>query len=114
MLTGLSSPNHGGRQLDAAPHPLDRIGAIRAVVGKKLPLVVDSGIQSGLDIVKALACGADFVMIGRAFMYAVAALGKDGGEHAAAVLLEEMRDVMAQLGITSLSGLREVEINRRG
>lgn len=113
-VDGLVISNHGGRQLDAAPHPLDRIGAIRAVVGKKLPLVVDSGIQSGLDIVKALACGADFVMIGRAFMYAVAALGKDGGEHAAAVLLEEMRDVMAQLGITSLSGLREVEINRRG
>ena len=88
-VDGLVISNHGGRQLDAAPHPLERIGAIRAVVGRKLPLVVDSGIQSGLDIVKALACGADFVMIGRAFMYAVAALGKDGGEHAAAVLLEE-------------------------
>jgi isopentenyl diphosphate isomerase/L-lactate dehydrogenase-like FMN-dependent dehydrogenase len=47
-------------------------------------------------------------------MYAVAALGKDGGEHAAAVLLEEMRDVMAQLGVESLAGLREIEISRRG
>ena len=113
-VDGLVISNHGGRQLDAAPHPLERIGAIRAVVGRKLPLVVDSGIQSGLDIVKALACGADFVMIGRAFMYAVAALGKDGGAHAAAVLLEEKRDVLAHLGGESLAGLPVIEFCRPG
>jgi L-lactate dehydrogenase (cytochrome) len=103
--------NHGGRQLDAAPHPLDVLPQIRAVVGKKMPLIVDSGIASGLDIVKALASGADFVLIGRAFMYAVAALGKDGADHAANVLAEELADVMAQLGIDTIKGLRDAKLS---
>jgi L-lactate dehydrogenase (cytochrome) len=50
-------------------------------------------------------------MLGRAFMYAVAALGKDGGDHAAEILLEEVRDVMAQLGIASIDGLRDIDVN---
>ena len=104
--------NHGGRQLDAAPHPLHQLPAIRSVVGNKVPLIVDSGIRSGLDVVKALASGADFVLIGRAFMYAVAALGDKGGEHAAAILFEELRDVMAQLGARNIDELSEVSITR--
>lgn len=109
---GLVISNHGGRQLDAAPHPLDQLPKIRAVVGNKVPLIVDSGIQSGLDVVKALASGADFVLIGRAFMYAVAALGRHGGQHASQVLFEELRDVMAQLGIDTVKGLRDVGLTR--
>lgn len=107
-IDGLIVSNHGGRQLDAAPHPLTRLPSIRAVVGDGVPIIVDSGVQSGLDIVRALASGADFVMLGRAFMYAVAALGRDGGEHAAGILEEEVRDVMAQLGISTISELRGV------
>ena len=104
--------NHGGRQLDAAPHPLHQLPHIRSVVGNKVPLIVDSGICSGLDVAKALASGADFILIGRAFMYAVAALGDNGGEHAAAILFEELRDVMAQLGVQSIAGLSEVSVTR--
>jgi len=112
-VDGIVVSNHGGRQLDAAPHPLDQLPIIRAAVGESVPIVVDSGVQSGLDIVRALACGADFVMLGRAFMYAVAALGKAGGDHAAAVLLEEIRDVMAQLGVATIAGLRDVNVERK-
>ena len=111
---GLVISNHGGRQLDAAPHPLHQLPHIRSVVGNKVPLIVDSGIRSGLDVAKALACGADFVLMGRAFMYAVAALGDKGGEHAAAILFEEMRDVMAQLGVQDIVGLSEVAVTRTG
>ena len=85
---------------------------IRAAVGDKFPLIVDSGIRSGLDVAKAIASGADFVLLGRAFMYAVAALGNRGGEHAAAILFEELRDVMAQLGVATIGELSDVPVTR--
>lgn len=109
-VDGLILSNHGGRQLDAVPHPLHQIAAIRASVGPELPLIVDSGIRSGLDVVRAIAAGADFVMLGRAFMYAVAALGARGGDHAARILIEEICDVMAQLGLPSLRDVRDLDV----
>lgn len=111
-VDGLVISNHGGRQLDAAPHPLHQLPHIRAVVGNKMPLIVDSGIRSGLDVAKAIASGADFVLIGRSFLYAVAALGKRGGEDAATVLIEELQDVMRQLGVASIDGLSDVPVTR--
>ena len=111
-VDGLVISNHGGRQLDAAPHPLGQLPGIRAAVGGNLPIIIDSGVRSGLDVVRALASGADFVMLGRAFMYSVAALGRRGGDHAASVLLEEVRDVMAQLGIDTIKGLRNVSCGK--
>lgn len=109
-VDGLILSNHGGRQLDAVPHPLHQVAAIRASVGSELPLIVDSGIRSGLDVVRAIAAGADFVMLGRAFMYAVAALGARGGDHAARILIEEICDVMAQLGLPSLRDVRDLDV----
>ena len=106
-IAGIVVSNHGGRQLDAAPSPLTRIRSIRAAVGADVPLIVDSGIRSGLDVVRASA-GADFVLLGRAFMYAVAALGNKGGEHAATILLEEVRDVMAQLGLKTIEDVKQL------
>ena len=111
-VDGLVISNHGGRQLDAAPHPLHQLPHIRAVVGNKMPLIVDSGIRSGLDVAKAIASGADFALIGRSFLYAVAALGKRGGEHAATVLIEELQDVMRQLGVASIDGFSDVPVTR--
>ena len=85
-----------------------QLSAIRAAVGKDVPLIVDSGIMSGLDIVRVLSAGADFALVGRGFMYAVAALGNKGGEHAASILFEEVRDVMAQLGLLSIDEVKRL------
>ena len=111
-VDGLVISNHGGRQPDAAPHPLHQLPHIRAIVGSKMPLIVDSGVRSGLDVAKAIASGADFVMLGRSFLYAVAALGARGGEHAAAILMDQLHDVMRQLGVTTIAGLAEVPVSR--
>ena len=97
--------NHGGRQLDAAPHALDMLPMIREVVGPDLPLIVDGGIRSGLDVVRAIACGADFTLLGRAFICATAAAGQAGCEHAMTFLKEELRHSMVQVGCEQLSDL---------
>ena len=107
-VDGIIVSNHGGRQLDAVPAPLAKIGAIRAAVGADVPLIIDSGIRSGLDVVRALSAGADFVLLGRSFMYAIAALGSKGGQHAANILLEEVCDVMAQLGLKTIDELKQL------
>jgi L-lactate dehydrogenase (cytochrome) len=104
-IDGLLLSNHGGRQLDAAPAPLDMLGPVREAVGSDMALLIDSGLRSGLDVARALALGADFVLLGRAFLYGVAALGPKGGEHAADILIEELRNVMAQAGIERLADL---------
>ncbi|MCY3879984.1 MAG: alpha-hydroxy acid oxidase [Rhodobacteraceae bacterium] len=91
--------NHGARQLDSAPPAIDLLAPIRDAVGPDYPLLFDSGIRSGEDIIKALACGADFVMMGRPVLYA---LGADGAKGLNALLNCFAVDVdiaMAQLGI---------------
>ncbi len=100
--------NHGGRQLDAAPSVLEVIADIRNTVGWEMPLIADGGVRSGLDITRMLAMGADFVLLGRAFVYAVAALGDLGGNYVIDILREELKCTMAQLGCSSFDepGLR--------
>lgn len=70
--------NHGGRQLDSTPASVNALPAIRAAVGPDYPLVFDGGVRSGEDIIKVLASGADFVMLGRPFLYALGAGGARG------------------------------------
>lgn len=97
--------NHGGRQLDAANSVIPRIKPIRNVVGSELPIIVDGGATTGLDVMRYIACGADFVLMGRAFMYAVAAMGPQGANHVMQVLSEEMENTMAQIGCASVENL---------
>jgi L-lactate dehydrogenase (cytochrome) len=106
-LDGMVLSNHGGRQFDAAPVPIDQLPAIRGQVGPDFPLIVDSGIRSGLDVLRVLALGADFVLLGRGFLYAVAALGEAGADHAIAILTEEMQNAMLQLGVERLDQLAD-------
>ena len=106
-VDGLVISNHGGRQLDAVPPSVSRLPDIRAKLGDDFTLMVDSGVRSGLDIARALACGADFVLLGRAFMFGVAALGQQGGAHVVSILKDELENTMVQLGVDKLSELRD-------
>lgn len=104
---GIVVSNHGGRQLDAAPSAVTVLPHIRAAVGPETPLIVDGGIRSGLDIARMLALGADFVLMGRPFLYAVAALDRQGGDHVMKVLKAELQAAMGQIGCPSLKQLPE-------
>jgi L-lactate dehydrogenase (cytochrome) len=93
--------NHGGRQMDAAPATLQALRAIRDAVGPDYPLVLDGGLRSGEDIVKARACGADLVMLGRPWLYASASAGAPGVQALVQALREDMGIALAQLGCSA-------------
>lgn len=95
--------NHAGRQFDAAPASIDALRAMRPATD--LPLIFDSGIEGGLDILRAFACGADYVMLGRAFHYALAALGAKGPAHLIDVLTKDLQANLGQLGAISVKAL---------
>jgi len=103
---GIVVSNHGGRQLGSLPSSIEVLPAIRAAVGKDFPLIVDSGIRSGEHIVKALASGADFCLLGRAVVYSVAAMGKPGPKMALDLLRAEMEQVLGQIGYPNLAELK--------
>jgi L-lactate dehydrogenase (cytochrome) len=97
-VDGLIVSNHGGRQIDAAPASVEVVGRIRKSVGPEIVIIADGGVRSGLDVARMIASGANFVLLGRPFVFAVAALGAKGGEHVMHILNEEFRTTMAQLG----------------
>jgi len=90
--------NHGGRQFEAAPAPLAALPAIREAL-PGTPLIYDGAIRSGTDILRAMALGADFTMLGRAFHAGLAAYGPAGAAHVVHVLAEGLKADMGQLGI---------------
>ncbi len=94
--------NHGGRQLESAPAAIDALARIRAAVGDDFPLLFDSGLRGGEDIVKTCAVGADFTMVGRVLLYALAADGERGLNDFTDLLAEEISLTLAQLGATSV------------
>jgi isopentenyl diphosphate isomerase/L-lactate dehydrogenase-like FMN-dependent dehydrogenase len=110
---GIFVSNHGGRQLDSAISPIEALPEIRAMVGKRLMIMVDSGFRRGSDIVKALALGADMVFVGRATLYGIAAGGEAGAAHAIDILHTEINRVMALLGCPSVRELSMDYLERR-
>lgn len=96
--------NHAGRQFDAAPATINVVEHIRAAT--KLPLIVDGSIEGGLDMLRAIALGADFVMMGRAWHYALAALGAKGPDHLSMILKADLESNMGQLGARRLNDVR--------
>ncbi|WP_341365444.1 alpha-hydroxy acid oxidase [Yoonia sp. BS5-3] len=95
--------NHAGRQFDGAPATIEVLPAIRAAT--RLPIIFDSGIEGGLDVIRALALGADFVMLGRAFHYGLGAFDSAGAAHVIDILRQDMTANMGQLGAQSLREL---------
>ena len=92
--------NHGGRQFDGALAALDALQDIRASVGPDMPLIYDGGVESGLDVLRALALGANFTMLGRGWHYALGALGAGGADHLATLLQDDLIANMVQMGAT--------------
>ncbi len=97
--------NHGGRQLDSAPAAIQVLPQIRAAVGPDYPLLFDSGVRNGEAVIKALALGADFVFIGRPFLYAMGANGYSGLETMIELLRSQLDISLAQLGCPDINDI---------
>jgi len=105
--------NHGGRQLETAPAPVDCVARIRDAVGDRIELIVDGGIRRGTHVIKALALGANACSIGRGYLYGLAAGGQAGVEHALGLLRAEVERGMALLGCSSVPALTREHVSRR-
>lgn len=100
---GLVVSNHGGRQVEALPAPIDALPAIASAVGGKATILMDSGIRSGLDVVRAIALGANAAFAGKAFLWGLGALGEQGPGHVIDLLIDEMRAALGQIGAATLA-----------
>jgi L-lactate dehydrogenase (cytochrome) len=96
-LDGIIVSNHGGRQLDAAQSSIKSLEPIVKNYSSKIKIMMDSGLRSGPDVARALASGAAFTFLGRSFMYSVAALGNEGGNHIVSLLKMQLQQVMEQV-----------------
>lgn len=94
---GIILSNHGGRQLDAGQSTIKTLQNISKRYSDQIEIMMDSGLRSGPDIARTMACGAKFTFLGRSFMYGVAALGNNGGEHTINILKTQFKQVMDQL-----------------
>jgi L-lactate dehydrogenase (cytochrome) len=110
---GIVVSNHGGRQLDGALSSARALPSVAEAVGGKVPVLADGGVRSGLDVVRMLALGADFVLLGRAWAYALAARGGEGVAHVLKLIDAEMRVAMALTGCTNIEGIDADLIDRR-
>jgi L-lactate dehydrogenase (cytochrome) len=107
---GLIVSNHGARQFDGAPAPVEVLEGIVERVGARSTVMVDSGMRTGLDVTRALSLGARFVFFGRAFIYGIAALGPAGAGHVAEILKRDLDNNMRQLGAGTVSELGDADI----
>jgi L-lactate dehydrogenase (cytochrome) len=98
--------NHAARQFDGGPAAIDCLAPVRAALGPDYPLIYDSGIEGGLDILRAIALGADFVFLGKAFHYALGALGEPGLAHLVNILTADLVANMGQLAARRLQDVR--------
>jgi L-lactate dehydrogenase (cytochrome) len=111
--TAVMISNHGGRQLETAPAPVDCIAPIADALRDQLEIICDGGVRRGTHVVKALALGANACSIGRGYLFGLAAGGQRGVEHALGLLKTEFERSMALLGCNSVDKLGNGYIRRR-
>jgi isopentenyl diphosphate isomerase/L-lactate dehydrogenase-like FMN-dependent dehydrogenase len=99
-MSGIVVSNHGGRQVDGAIAALDALPGVVDAVGDRIEVLLDSGIRTGADVVKALALGARSVLLGRPYVYGLALAGEDGVRHVLRCLLAELELTLALSGVT--------------
>lgn len=104
---GIIVSNHGGRQLDAAQSSIGVLQEIATKYGDQIEIMMDSGLRSGPDIARAIACGAKFTFLGRSFMYGTGALGDNGGDHTINMLKTQFKQVMDQVVCERVEDLSE-------
>ena len=109
-IDGIIVSNHGGRQLDGVIASIDALPTIAQAVEGKIPVLFDSGVRRGSDVVKAIALGADAVLVGRPFVYGLAAGGQQGVEKVMTNILQEMNVSISLAGVTTLKRLRNLII----
>ncbi len=112
-VSGIILSNHGGRQLDGAPAAMDILEDVVAAVGPDMEVYVDGGIHRGTDIIKAMALGATGCLIGRAYLYGLAAGGEEGVSRVYDILKDEMTRVMQLIGCASISELNPSYVRKR-
>eukprot|EP01026_Neomeris_dumetosa_P050404 TRINITY_DN44194_c0_g1_i8.p1 TRINITY_DN44194_c0_g1~~TRINITY_DN44194_c0_g1_i8.p1 ORF type:complete len:284 (-),score=29.22 TRINITY_DN44194_c0_g1_i8:227-1078(-) len=106
-VDGIVISNHGGRQLDYAPTALDVLPEITEVIKQQIPIIMDGGIRRGTDVIKALALGADCVLLGRPILYGLALGGQEGVVKVLSIIRDEIKLSMALMGLQNIS-----QINR--
>ncbi|HEX5210619.1 MAG TPA: alpha-hydroxy acid oxidase [Pseudolabrys sp.] len=113
-IEGIWVSNHGGRQIEALTASIDVLPAIVAAVGRKATVVLDSGIRSGQDVMRALALGAKAAFAGKSFLWAVGALGEAGPAHLIDLYIDELRSSLGQIGARTLEEARDAVIRHPG
>jgi L-lactate dehydrogenase (cytochrome) len=113
-VDGIIVSNHGGRQVEGLPAAADVLPAIARAVGGWTTVMVDSGIRSGLDVVRAVALGADAAFAGKAFLWGLGALGAEGPLHVVDLMIDEMKAAFGQIGASRPAQARSVTIRHPG
>lgn len=112
-VDAIALSNHGGRQLDSAPAPIDLVAPVVDAVGDRVEVICDGGVRRGSDIVKAVALGAKACMAGRAYLYGLGAAGERGVDHVLSLLHSDVTRTMALLGARSVSELTPDLVSQR-
>ena len=111
-IDGVVLSNHGGRQLDRAPVPFHLLPQVRQALGEQITIILDTGIMSGADIIAAIAAGADFTLVGRAYLYGLMAGGRAGVDRVIQILREQIERTMRLLGVVTLDELSPEHVSQ--